>query len=168
MSRKLPAEPLLGEDHVAFLRHRVSVNVSSRDPGNVPSLARTIGCRISPDRRRVTVFVSPSRGSTVLEDLRRSGAIAVVFSRPKTHQTIQLKAADAVIEPLAPGDAELIAGARQAFVDELLELGYTERFAQAVTADSGADAVAVSFTPTAAFEQTPGPGAGRQLGHQSP
>jgi len=43
--------------------------------------------------------VSTARAESLLQCLRTSGAIAAVFSRPSTHQTLQLKGVDAAVTP---------------------------------------------------------------------
>ncbi len=108
MTGNQPDTPLLDEARAVFITHRVAMNVASCSAARVPSLVRAHGCRISADRRRVTVFVSVPRAATVLADLRAGGAIAVVFSLPRTHETIQLKGAQASIVPLEGGDRELM------------------------------------------------------------
>jgi hypothetical protein len=159
-----PAEaPLLDAAQAAFLQHRVAINVASRDAHHVPTITRALGCRVSPDRRRVTVFVSPSRAEKLLACLRERGAIAAVFTRPSTHETLQLKGEDAVVVPLDTGDSERMAVYRNSFVEELQKIGYTQTFARAVISALSDEAVGVAFTPTAAFVATPGPAAGQRL-----
>jgi len=155
--------PLLDEALADFIQHRVSVNVATRDAENRPTLTRALGCRVSPDRRRVTLFISVPRSEELLRDLRANGAIAVVFSRPTTHQTIQLKGNDAAIVALADGDRALITAHSASFVEEIRQIGYRDPFASAMTAALDEEAVAVVFTPSAAFVQTPGPAAGQPL-----
>lgn len=50
------------------------------------------------------------------------------------------------------------------FGEEVGSVGFSAVFQRAIMAGTEAEAVAVSFTPTAAFEQTPGPSAGQPLG----
>jgi hypothetical protein len=164
MSKNPANAPLLDEAHAAFIQRRVAINVGGRDADNVPALVRALGCRVSPDRRRVTVFLSVPRSRTLLDDIRDNGRIAVVMSRPSTHQTIQLKGTDAATAPLEDGDRALMAAYQDSFVQELIELGYLETFARAVVSGQSDEIVAVTFTPVEAFVQTPGPGAGQRLG----
>jgi hypothetical protein len=89
--------------------------------------------------------------------------IAVVFSRPNTHQTIQLKGTDATIVPLGREDRELMIAYGKSFVAEIGALGYKEHFSRALMSPAAEDAVGVEFTPSAAFVQTPGPAAGQRL-----
>ncbi len=110
----------------------MSVHVASRGPGNVPSVARAFGCRVAPDRRRVTVFLSAAQAPDVLADLRASRRAAAVFSRPSTHRTIQVKGDDASVGPLAAGDLAHIAAYADALVRDLQALGYAEEFGRAL------------------------------------
>ncbi|BAU49336.1 hypothetical protein SVA_2788 [Sulfurifustis variabilis] len=155
--------PLLDEARAAFLTRRVAINVASCSAELVPSVSRAVGCRVSPDRRRVTVFLSVPRSTALLDDLRAGRGIAVVFSLPSTHETIQLKGARAAIVPLEDGDRECMKAYAASFIDELRHLGYRDPFATAIMSAVGEDATGVEFEPTAAFLQTPGPTAGRRL-----
>jgi hypothetical protein len=156
--------PILDESHSAFVQGPVTIGIGSRNAANLPSLTRSIGCRVSEDRRRVTVFVMAGRAAALLRDLRAGGPIAAVFTRPSTHETIQLKGAGVTVAPLSEGDMLVVQAAREAITTELGCIGHNSRFvAAALFADPGQMA-AVTFTPGAAFMQTPGPGAGRPLG----
>ena len=53
---------------------------------------RAVGSRISADGREVTVYLRRSQSEQLLGDIAQTGEIAVVFSVPSTHQTLQLKA----------------------------------------------------------------------------
>lgn len=156
--------PQLDESRVAFLTGPVAISVASRDGSLTPSLARAYGCRVSADRRTVILFLSTARSESLLRDLRAAGPVAAVFTRPKTHQSMQLKATRADIRPLSPGDRELMHGWGANFDAEIRALGYKAHFADAFRQPTHDDAVAVEFMPTAVFEQTPGPGAGKRLG----
>lgn len=159
-----PDTPLLDEARAVFITHRVAINVASCNAELVPSVSRAFGCRVSPDRRRVTLFLSVPRSTALLDDLRAGRGIAAVFSLPSTHETIQLKGRAAAIVPLAEGDRERMRAYAASFCEELRVFGFREPFTSAVLAAAGEDAVGVEFEPTAAFLQTPGPTAGRSLG----
>jgi hypothetical protein len=163
MSKQRSAEPVLDEDHAAFILGGVSVVVATRDAALVPQVARGCGCRVSRDRRRVTVLVEPARVGTVLEDVAANGLVAVVFSQPSTHRTIQLKGTDARQVRVTAADRAVSARHLESWVDELVRIGYRRDFARAVRGLADRNLAAISFTPTAAFQQTPGPGAGDRL-----
>ena len=155
--------PPLDAGNAAFIRSGVMVSLASRDARHVPSVARALGCRIAPDRRSVTAFLDASQCAALLRDVCDTRAIAAVFSQPSTHRTIQLKGADAASGPIEPGDIALIDGNCAALVKDMGPAGYDEAFVRTLLAYAPADLVAVTFTPTAAFAQTPGPQAGKPL-----
>lgn len=155
--------PLLDEALAAFVQTGVSINAGSRGPGNVPAVARANGCRVAADRRRVTVLLPASKSAALLEAVRATGAIAVVFSEPPTHRTIQLKGTDATVVPATDEDRATAVRWVDGFAAVLAPLGYSEEVFRALLGTDPADLVAVAFTPSAAFDQTPGPRAGAPL-----
>lgn len=159
----LPAAPLIDAEHVAFMQGGVSISVGSCDAANMPSLSRALGCRVTADRRRVTVLVAGTHAAALLTDVRATGAIAVVFSQPSTHRTMQLKGRDARIAPPQDGDLQLADAYRDGFVAELEGLGYDPRLVRTFLSCAANDLVALEFSPDAAFSQTPGPHAGQPL-----
>jgi hypothetical protein len=164
MILRVSAAPLLDEEHARFiLLPGISMTASSRGADNLPELGRVHGCRVAADRRRVTVLLPGDQYPGLIEALRASRAVAVVFSQPTTHRTIQLKGTDALVEPPAPGDAELAAQATDRFAAGLGALGYDETMVRTAVWFDAAALVAVTFTPCAAFQQTPGPRAGAPL-----
>jgi hypothetical protein len=156
--------PLIDEQLAAFLCGPVSINVASRTRDRLPVLVRASGCRVAPDRRRVTVFLARSKSESVLEALRATRAVAAVFSLPSSHRSVQLKGSDAEVAAPAAGDPELVERYIGAFTREIDPLGYRPDMGRALLWLDAGDLVAVSFTPAAAFTQTPGPGAGSPLG----
>ncbi len=157
-------DPVLDAELAAFCQSGVSITAGTRGAGLVPNATRALGCRVSADRRRVTVFILAAQSEGAMADIGANGAIAVVFSYPPTHRTVQLKAGDAVLGALEAGDAERIARYREAFRESLVGIGYGRGLPDTLLAGPLEDCVAVSFTPSAAFVQTPGPGAGKPLG----
>jgi hypothetical protein len=157
------AAPVIDDAVVALMRRRVSIIVASRDAMHQPHLMRAIGLRVSTDRRRVTVVMTRATSTAVLDDIAANGAIAVVVSEPSTHTTAQLKGSDAAVEPIASGDLALVEAHAERFADELESIGFKRALAAAMLDRADGDLVAVGFTPTQAFEQTPGPRAGRAI-----
>lgn len=155
---------LLTTDLVDFLLGPIAIKVGSCGPTRMPSISQAFGCRVSPSEGEVCVFLSESRSATVLRDLRAGGAIAAVFSRPATHRTVQLKSNAVRIEALQEGDRALIDRHGRRAAGELISLGYPPAFSRALMAPEVSDAVCVCFLPSAAFDQTPGAGAGQALG----
>ena len=146
----------------AFIQGAVSVVVASRNAALVPDVVRGCGCRVSRDRRQVTVLIEPARASSLLDDVAANGLVAVVFSQPSTHRTIQLKGTDARVVPVTAADRTAVKQHLRAWSGDLAGIGYTLEFARAVHGGTG-KLTAIRFTPSAAFQQTPGPGAGQAL-----
>lgn len=158
-----PTAPTLSPELAGFMQSGVSMHAASRNADNVASLSRPLGCRVSPDHTRVTIFILASHSGEMLASFRDNGRIAVVFSQPSTHRTIQVKGADAAVEPLQAGDEAIVSRHREAFVKELCGLGYEASLPSLLLAGMRGDIVAVSFTVDAVFIQTPGPTAGTAL-----
>lgn len=156
-----PTPVTIDAELAAFLQSGISISVATRDSALQPSLARAVGCRV--DGNTVTLLLPAPRAGQVLADIAANGMIAAVFSRPTTHRTVQLKASDARLVPLQPGDGQLLADYRAAFLRELAVIGHTERPFDAILVHEVAELAAVAFTPMAAYEQTPGPRAGAPL-----
>ncbi len=155
--------PLLDEDNAGFIQTGVSIVAASRDAALLPSIGRASGCRVSADQRTVAIFLPQSQVLPLIADLRASGRIAVVFSRPSTHRTLQLKADDARVRVATADETAIVARYVEAFAREIATLGHTAEQARAMFEARGDDLIAVDFTPVAAFEQTPGPKAGSPL-----
>lgn len=156
-----PPSPI-GPEQAALIARPVSIIVGSRDAELRPHVMRAVGCRLSDDRRRVTLLMPALRSEAVLADLRANGQIAVVFSEPTTHRTLQVKGEDAVVKHCGPDDAALAELNLQGFTDEIGQLGFTAEVAQTILAHEHG-LLAVHFSVASAFEQTPGPAAGEPL-----
>lgn len=147
----------------AFLAGRRSIIVASRDAANRPSLMRAVGVRLSAARDEVTVLLARSQSVQLLADLAAGGAIAVVFSEPSTHRTLQLKGCDVRIEAPTADDLALQAPYADNLAAELANVGIEERLARALIAADADDLAAVRFAPLEIYDQTPGPKAGAAL-----
>lgn len=153
----------LSPEDAAFIQGGVSIHAAARDASNDTAVARAIGCRVSADRRQVTIFLSAVQAAPLLANVRGNGVIATVFSEPSSHRTIQLKGTDAAVVPSTPDDPHLWSSYRARLTAEDRPLGFSDAFVRAMLSPASGDVVAVAFTPSAAFQQTPGPRAGAPL-----
>lgn len=161
--------PFVFDDVVLeFLQHRLMVSVASRSAHGIPSVTRGVGFEVAAGGRRLAVFVCRATAGTLLADIRATGLAAVVFSEPHTHRTLQVKGSDARIGPLQARERELLPAYADQVAEELTPLGYGETWARKVVEADPAEVVAVRFTPTSAFAQTPGPRAGEPLAGTRP
>lgn len=159
----LPSVQALASGQADFVQSTVSIIVSGRDARLRPSIARALGCRVDADGRRVTVFLRASQSSALLADLRENGVIAVVVSDPDDHRSLQIKGVGAQECAFLPEDSIRIAAYADAFTAKLIAHAMAEAVPRTLLACTPGDVVAIAFTPTAVFEQTPGPGAGARL-----
>jgi hypothetical protein len=154
---------LIERDVIAFLDgRRVAVSIASRSGDCLPSVTRALGYRISADGREFAIFV-PRQAERVLADLRATAQAAVVFTEPSTHKSMQVKGDDARITSLEEGDWPVVSAYADDLVAEICPLGYPEPLIRKMTETTPQQVLAVRFTPTAAFGQTPGPHAGAAL-----
>lgn len=163
MSVSTGVAALLSADNLAFIQKGISISVASRDVRQVPSLSRALACRLSDDGSQLRIAVARSQSADLLRDLEKCRAIAVVFTEPSTHRTLQIKGRDATIGPMQPADQQAVASSAAAFAADILPLGFDQEFTARLFALEPDDGVVVSFTPETVFEQTPGPHAGAPL-----
>jgi hypothetical protein len=154
----------LPPDLLAMMRRGVSVNVASRDAAMRPSLMRAVGSDVSEDGRRITVFVARSQSAQLLQDVATTDRLAVVFSEPATHRSVQLKASGVALRPAVEADRPLLDRYRASMEIEVGRVGFPPALTRAMLAWRLDDLVALTFTPQQAFEQTPGPKAGHAVG----
>ncbi|UGQ46926.1 hypothetical protein [Massilia endophytica] len=163
MSLPATAAPLLDADQIAFVRGGVSISVATCGSGGLPQLVRGIGCRAADDGSLFTVFVPEPKSQQIQRDIFANGAIAVAFTKPSTHRTLQLKSREARVTALTPADVALVHAYRDAFVAELAAIGMREELVRTLLAAADEELVGLSFRPSDAFTQTPGPKAGQPL-----
>ncbi|HVY24399.1 MAG TPA: pyridoxamine 5'-phosphate oxidase family protein [Steroidobacteraceae bacterium] len=156
-------EPLINDELAAFISSGLSITLASRNADNMPSAARAKGCvLVHGTSCKLRVFVSASQARQVVTDVRANGAISATFSVPDTHRSMQFKGCDAHVAELQSGDRALIDQYIDIFARRVAGNGFSPAFVHAFFA-SPPDEIAVEFTPTDAFQQTPGPNAGTRL-----
>lgn len=163
MSAPANPAPVLDPETAGFIQRYVSMNLATSDAAKRPAVTRVFGCRVSADAVRVTLFLCRAGNDLVLANLRANGRIAVVFSRPSTHRTVQLKGTDARVIELQAADRQVIAAYRESMVEDLGSIGYPPAFTRSLIPAPETLDTAVCFTPLAVYSQTPGPQAGRKL-----
>lgn len=146
----------IAPEHAAFMQGGVSINAAASGPDLAPSIARAIGCRVAPDFASVRVLVSQVQAAELIAHLREGSGLAVVFSQPSTHLTLQFKSARASVDVATEADIAAVARYRNAFVDELRPLGYPPALIRSFMACPDCDLAALVFAPNVVFNQTPG------------
>ena len=138
--------PLLSPEHIAMIDKGVSAIVASRNAAQRPSLMRAVGAAIASDGSEVTV-----------------GQIAVVFSEPMSHRTVQVKAREVELRSAVDSDAPVLRRYLRSMEHEIGNVGLSAAFVQAMLGCRLDDVVAIRFRPSEAYDQTPGPKAGSAL-----
>lgn len=141
----------------------VSTIVGSCDAKLRPSIMRAIGSSITLGGETVTVYLSRQQSRQLLLDVTATGRIAVVFSEPFSHRTLQVKAAQARIRAAQASDEAPLQRYLAAMEGEIARVGFEARFTRAMFAAKLDDLVVISFEPDEAYDQTPGPKAGTAL-----
>lgn len=155
--------PPLSEAVVDFIEGPTALLLASRGADHVPSLMLGRGCRVAADRGSVTVFVNADGAESLLADVEGCAELAVVFSQPSSNRTLQLKGSDARRVPLTAADHASLARKLAILDADLSLIGFVAPYTQTLLSADTAEPVALRFTPTAVFEQTPGPRAGAPL-----
>lgn len=158
----VPAAARIDDELAGFIQGAASIIMATRNAEHRPALVRAQGCRVDPDGGRLVVLVAAGQAAELLDDIRDNHRVAVVFTRPSTHRSVQVKGEDARVVAASAQDLALAAGYRDAMVAELALIGVPEARVRALLAAVG-DMVAIEFSPSSAFVQTPGPDAGRAL-----
>jgi hypothetical protein len=159
----LPTGFHLSETHTAFIEGGVVIVAATADAERRTSLALALGCRVARNRRRVRIYLDTGKSATLRRDLPAGGQIAVVFSHPASHQTIQIKGRMLRPHPLRPEDHAHMAAYLDRLAHELRRMGEEEALVRTVLACPREAVVAIDFEPHAAFGQTPGPAAGNPI-----
>jgi hypothetical protein len=141
----------------------VSVIASSCDHDLTPSVMRAVGSLVGAQGRHITVYVCRSQSAQLLRDVASSGRLAVVFSQPSTHKTVQLKTRHARLREAREDDVPVLQRYLSGMEIELTRIGFGPVYARAMLTHRLDDVVAIEFEPELAFDQTPGPKAGQPI-----
>ena len=146
----------------AFCQSGISVIVAVCRPAEAPVAGLACGCVILP-AARMRLLLPRAGNEELLTMVERGAGIAVTFSQPVTHRSIQVKGSRGVVAAPDEEDRREVLRQSQGMRRELIEVGYPTAFAEAYCMIDPDIIVAVDFTLDAAFVQTPGPGAGAEL-----
>jgi len=156
---------LLDADLAGFIQGGVAIALASANAQRVPSIGRALGCRVDALGRSVELFLIASKSPTLLDDLRTGHAVAVTFTKPSSHRTLQIKAHSARLLPARVEDRAVVSRYLREFTADVGAAMGGSREALVFAALGQADEinVRVVLEPAAIYEQTPGPRAGQWL-----
>lgn len=153
---------LLPDEILEFIQSGVSVIVGVVGADGRAQAGRALATRVESDGAFRLMY--PADGNAAITASAQSGGpIAVTFSAPLSHRTIQLKAGSSRAEQLDPEDRISVEHQIDAFAAILRVLGFPPPLVKSFCNNRSKSISVLSFVPQAAYEQTPGPGAGREL-----
>ncbi|MBN7819466.1 pyridoxamine 5'-phosphate oxidase family protein [Bowmanella sp. Y26] len=157
------AAQILDPQMVELLTSHISIHVASSTDQNQVSLVRGVGCRVNARHDRITILVPRSQAEPVLRSIAKNGRIAAVFNQPETYRTVQFKGVDAQVENATAEDIAALPAYLRSFSERLLKYGVKEIYVHTLCGCEADDMAAISFSPLAAYLQTPGAEAGCKL-----
>ena len=160
----LPTGVQLDAATAEFVGGVTSMSIATRNAQLQPAVGKALGCLVSGDRRRLTVLIDSQRSARVVADIAAGSPLAVVFSLPATHRTVQIKGERALLAPATPTQQVRSQMHCDAIIEHLAALGYAEAALRAMFSYEPEALLALRFAPTAVFAQTPGPRAGERIG----
>jgi len=163
----------LPRDLLEFFEGGVSILVGTRDAKLVPHCTRALGARViacgeTDDSRDsaggcapvVRIHIPQVTAARTIENLGDNRAIAVTFSRPLTHYSIQIKGECIRLEPSDEEGRATQLRYHAAYTEQLHAVGIPRSLVQRLV---WWPSVAVDIQVRDFFVQTPGPTAGRRL-----
>lgn len=137
----------------------VGVLVGTGNDAGAPHVAYGWGPRVGKNGM-VDVFVDSLRAGQTLANLRANGRIAVTIAHPVTVRSVQLKGLMRDHGEATERDNAWVRRHREDFVVATSLIGDPPAAIRNLWLD---DVVRISFTVDSAFDQTPGPEAGKPL-----
>lgn len=149
---------MISGDLAAFVQEGVGIYVGTRNAALEPNGARGLAARV--DGPYLVVYLADVAAVRLLPDLEANGEAAVTFGRPVDERACQVKGRFVAARPARDDERPALDAQWDHFTRNLELIGVAPL---ARSAWPRWPATAVTLTPTAIFEQTPGPSAGTQL-----
>ncbi len=146
---------------IAFMATGIAFQIGCCTPEGRPVLCRGLAGDVLADGR-LRVLLSARSGFEVLDAIRATGRVAVNMTSPATYRSLQFKGNDVELCS-ASGTRALLERCHEGFRANLQLIGYPFAFTDCWYKLAEHELAALCFTPTEAFDQTPGPGAGNPL-----
>lgn len=151
---------ILSPSLITFLEQGVSIHMGTRNARLEPNGVRVIAVKVDDDREHLVAYLPASDAALVLADLEDNGQAALAFARPADDRACQIKGERVSIRDAEPSEMAFVQKQWAGLLDQLQMVGIPPVATQGWTTWP---CVAVTLRVTAAFDQTPGPGAGSAL-----
>jgi hypothetical protein len=151
--------PRLTPPWILHLQDGVSYRLGSSTADGRPEISRALAAQALPDGR-IEVLLNPQIGAALLRAVEATRRIAFIAAQPGSNRTLHVKGRDA--ELFAPGTAhqETFERCRDRFIARVEPFGFQRQVLLDMMYDLGATQLqGLRFTPTGAWDQTPGIGA---------
>ncbi len=152
----------LSDEVISFIESGVSIVCAVVGPAGRAQTGRALAARVLPDATIRVIFANEGN-EAIAAAAKAGGKIAMTFSAPMSHRTLQIKGYSSGLEELGPEDDALTGQQCDAFAGVLRGAGHPPGFVMAFLEYRLSKLWVVNFPAHEAFEQTPGPGAGRAL-----
>lgn len=143
-----------------FVESGVAVLVGTGSADGRPHVAQGWGPRVRDDGTSMDVFLDVSRADLSLANLNSNGRIAVTFAHPVTYRSVQFKGAFRESSEPDEADRSWVQQHRENFLVTTSLVGDPAWVIRNMWLE---ETVRVAFEVERAFDQTPGPEAGKPL-----
>lgn len=151
---------LVPSELVDFFEGGVSLLVGTCDEESKPEGTRAVGVCVAPDRAHLTVFLNQPNSERTVANLAVNPRIAVCFTRPIDHRTIQVKGRALRVRQTLDSEKPRLERYISAFCEALYLVGVTRAVGGRL---AFWPSQAVEIEIESLFVATPGPGAGERL-----
>lgn len=150
----------IGDELKEFLESGVATIVGTGDANGRPHMAYGWAPRVAGREGVVEVFLDRERADQTLADLRANGRIAMTVAHPVTYRSVQLKGRFRESGEPNDADKEWVHRGREGFSVSTALVGDPPGVIKNMWLE---ETVRVAFEVDGAFDQTPGPEAGKPL-----
>jgi hypothetical protein len=146
-----------------FMHGGVAIDMAAQDRRHIPRVGLALACRVADNGERVTLLAAEHMNRRFLDALGASRVIAAVFCLASTHRAMQVKGVDVQVEQGGPVECALVETVIEKVLADWLPLGFSKQMCMVHLDYQPDQLLAISFRPTALFQQTPGPNAGKPV-----
>jgi hypothetical protein len=142
------------------LEDGVSYRLGSSTADGRPEISRALAAQALPDGR-IEVLFNPQIGATLRLAVAATRRVAFIAAQPGTNRTLHVKGTDAELFAPGLGHQPLFERCRDRFIARVEPFGFPRRMLLDMMYDLAAVQLqGLRFTPSGAWDQTPGLGAG--------
>jgi hypothetical protein len=152
--------PKLSPTWADHLQDGVSYRLGSSTLDGRPEISRALAAQALPDGR-IAVLFNPQIGTAVQAAVQATRRVAFIAAQPGTNRTLHLKGFDAELFTPGPDDQAGFERCRDRFIARVEPFGFQRQVLLDMMYDLSATQLqGLRFTPSGAWDQTPGIGAG--------